>query len=149
MSSQENGQVPVEIKLIVYGDSVAQGRPKATGQGGHIRVYDPVKSRNYKEVVRTEALKLRLEKLLCGELEVTVNIYRSVPKSFSKKNNAMALREDIRPITKPDVSNIVKGIEDALNGILWRDDSQIVDLHVSKFYSEIPRVEVFITETRR
>ena len=50
----------------------------------------------------------------------------------------------IRPTRKPDFDNIGKVICDALNGIAYRDDAQIVDALVRKFYSDTPRVIVEI-----
>lgn len=70
--------------------------------------------------------------------------YYEIPKSYSNKRKAECLNS--RPLVKPDLSNIVKGIEDALNGIAYIDDCQIVDLHVMKFYSDEPRVEVVLEE---
>jgi Holliday junction resolvase RusA-like endonuclease len=52
----------------------------------------------------------------------------------------------IRPIKKPDLDNIAKIIADSLNGVAYRDDSQIVESSVAKFYSDFPRVEVEIYE---
>lgn len=49
----------------------------------------------------------------------------------------------LRPTTKPDVSNVIKGVEDALNGVWYKDDSQIVAYgKVGKWYSDMPRVEI-------
>ena len=53
----------------------------------------------------------------------------------------------IRPTRKPDFDNIGKIICDALNGIAYRDDAQIVDALVRKFYSDTPRVIVEISDT--
>lgn len=53
---------------------------------------------------------------------------------------------DIRPITKPDADNYIKAIKDALKSVIWRDDSQVVDLHISKYYSDSPRITVEVTE---
>ena len=50
----------------------------------------------------------------------------------------------LRPVKKPDFDHIEKIIADSLNGVAYRDDTQIVDAIVRKFYSEVPRVEVFI-----
>lgn len=50
----------------------------------------------------------------------------------------------ILPAKKPDIDNVVKAVLDALNGVAYRDDTQVVELHVRKSYSEKPRVEVSI-----
>ena len=50
----------------------------------------------------------------------------------------------IRPISRPDSTNYVKGVEDSISGVLWKDDSQIVNLICGKFYSDKPRIEVEI-----
>jgi Holliday junction resolvase RusA-like endonuclease len=52
----------------------------------------------------------------------------------------------LRPTTRPDVDNFCKCGLDALNGIVWRDDSQVVELTVSKFYSSRPRLELEAVE---
>ncbi|OES46197.1 hypothetical protein BA724_16375 [Domibacillus iocasae] len=92
------------------------------------------------------AAQHRPEKLLEGPFQVTVIVYKPILKRFSKKKLAEVEAGTLRPVTKPDVDNYVKGIKDALNKVIWKDDSQVVDLNVSKFYSESPRVEVVIEE---
>lgn len=44
------------------------------------------------------------------------------------------------------VDNLAKLVKDALNGVFWRDDAQVVDLTVKKRYSDVPRTEVMIEE---
>ena len=146
MSSQENGQVPVFIKFTVYGEPVAQGRPRFARMGNNVKTYDPEKSVNYKEIVRAEALKVRPQKPLAGAISLVILIYRSIPKSFSKKRTIQAQEGYIRPITRPDIDNIVKGIKDSLKGVIWKDDSQVITLTAKKYYSDVPRIEVAIGE---
>ena len=146
MSSQENGQVPVFIKFTVYGEPVAQGRPRFARMGNTVKTYDPEKSANYKEIVRAEALKFRPEKPLTGPISLVVLVYRSIPKSFPKKRTIQAQEGYIRPITRPDIDNIVKGVKDSLKGVIWKDDSQVVTLTAKKYYSDVPRIEVVIGE---
>ncbi|KIN37582.1 hypothetical protein B4070_2540 [Bacillus subtilis] len=73
---------------------------------------------------------------------MSVRVYKSTLKSFSKKKVAEAEQGLLRPSKKPDVDNYIKGIKDGLNKVIWHDDSQIVDLHVSKYYSQNPRIEI-------
>lgn len=78
------------------------------------------------------------------QLSVTINAYFAIPKSFSKKKQQEAKDGLIRPTVKPDCDNIAKNINDALNGIVYPDDKQIIRLEVNKYYSENERVEVII-----
>lgn len=136
------------MKLIIYGEPVAQGRPKFSTVNGFARAYDPEKSRDYKDYIRLAAAEqLRGEKPLNGALALSVRVYRAIPKSMSKKCRTLAECGKIRPITKPDLDNYVKGIKDALKSVCWNDDSQIVAYKepFGKYYSDTPRIEVEIT----
>lgn len=112
---------------------------------GHARAYDPAKSRAYKQKVQTMArLKAPAEPVLCP-VSLSVLIYRKIPKSFSKKKRELIKAGLLRPTTKPDISNILKGVEDALNGVWYADDSQIIAYgKVEKYYSDEPRVEIMM-----
>lgn len=130
------------IAFTIYGEPVAQGRPRFTTIAGHARAYDPPDSREYKKYVKLMASQNRPHKPIEGPVELKLLIYRPLLKSMSKKKKAEALTGTLRPIKKPDVDNVAKGIMDAMTGIIWADDKQVVSLQVSKFYSEQPRVEV-------
>jgi Holliday junction resolvase RusA-like endonuclease len=134
------------ISFIIPGEAVPQARPKFARQGNFVRAYDPEKSRNYKAYVRMLAAEAYQGPPLEGPVSLCVTVYRQPPSSWSKSKIAHALAKHIRPITKPDLSNVVKGIEDALKGLVWRDDSQVVDLYFQKWYSNDPKVEVEIHE---
>jgi len=79
-------------------------------------------------------------------LKMTVKAYFPIPKSTRKKERVLMQAGKIRHTKKPDGDNVVKSIADALNGIAYDDDSAVVDLTISKDYSEKPRVEVEIEE---
>ena len=82
------------------------------------------------------------------ETPVTVAIYIRVeiPKSFSKQKRKDALANIIKPTKKPDLDNIAKCFLDAMNEVVYLDDKQVVNLHVTKVYSEIGAVEVMVKE---
>ena len=134
----------MKIKFTVPGQPVAQGRPKFTTIGGHARAYDPKKSVDYKKIVAYHAMQHKPKQLLEGELEVEILIFKECLKSFSRKNMELAELGQLRPITKPDADNYAKGPLDAMKGIIWKDDGQIVDLIARKFYSSRPRIEITV-----
>ncbi len=137
------------IKLVIYGEPVAQGRPRFSTAGGFMRAYDPAKSKDYKDYVRLAAVsEMKGRVPYDGALALSVRVYRSMPKSFSKKKQTLAEAGKIKPITKPDMDNYIKGIKDALKSVCWKDDSQIVAYRepFGKFYSETPRIEIEVME---
>ena len=79
-------------------------------------------------------------------LQVIIDVYMPIPKSFSKNKCEQALKGEIRPTVKPDCDNIAKNINDALNGIVYPDDKQITCLTVNKFYAASEYVRVKISE---
>ena len=81
-------------------------------------------------------------------LKVEIQVYKKIPKSFSKTIKQKAITGEIRPLVKPDCDNISKNILDALNGIVYPDDKQIVELSIKKFYSETEFVKVRIEEIK-
>ena len=138
-----------ELKFEIPGSPIGQGRPKFSTINGHAVAYDPEKSRNYKAYVKllaTQAMKEQGFTMIDGPCCLDIMAFFEVPKSKSKKFREAALNGLERPTKKPDLSNIVKGIEDALNGLAYKDDSSIVFLSVAKCYSEVPRVEVILRE---
>lgn len=130
----------MRLKLIVPGEPVPQGRPRFNRYTG--KAYDPEKSRKYKALVKRMAKKVAPQTPVTCPVGMTILIFRSIPKSFTKKQHAAIENDKLRPITKPDVSNVVKGIEDALNGVWYADDSQIIFSFSAKQYSSEPRVEI-------
>jgi Holliday junction resolvase RusA-like endonuclease len=77
---------------------------------------------------------------------VEIEVWLPIPASMSKKNRAAALAGDLLPAKRPDLSNIVKGVEDGMNGVVLRDDSLIVWLLAHKGYGERPGVSVLVRQ---
>ncbi|MCL1789899.1 MAG: RusA family crossover junction endodeoxyribonuclease [Peptococcaceae bacterium] len=134
------------IYLEIPGVPVAQGRPRATiNPWPH--VYDPEKSRAYKEYVKNTAKEqMGGNPPLDGPVVLGVAVYRPIPKSWAKKKRLDAIKGRIKPTSRPDLGNYIKGIEDALNGVAWLDDSQVVEYApgTGKYYSERPRVVITV-----
>lgn len=137
------------MKHVIIGKPQQQERPRVgvvkTGSGYKARVFDPPKSRAAKSKI---AMQLKRKKITPSEkaLKIIIGIYVEIPKSYTKKQRAAIADGTLLPAKKPDVSNYIKLIEDACNGILYKDDSQIVQIEASKHYTDNPRIEVEIVE---
>ena len=131
----------------VIGAPVGKGRPKFARRGNFVQAYTPAKTKDYEALVQEAATKAMRGKSPCaGSIQVNMAIYVEPPKSWNKKNRAAALNGLIKPSTKPDIDNVIKGIFDACNGIVYDDDKQIFSLSVIKSYGETSRVEMRVYE---
>jgi Holliday junction resolvase RusA-like endonuclease len=113
---------------------------KKKGGGQFVANYLPAESRSEQGAVRMFAsLAMAGRPPLEGPLDLRMTAFMPVPPSWSQKKQRAALDGLIYPTGKPDCSNLVKLVEDAMLGVCYRDDSQIVSLHVWKAYSDRPR----------
>jgi len=131
---------PLTSSVVVElpGEPRAKGRPRF----GNGRTYTPQATRNYESDLGFMAkLAMKGRPVMEGPLRVEIYAMFSVPKSWSKIKQARALIHAIRPTGKPDLDNIFK-VVDALNGVVWRDDSQVVNATIIKKYSDQPRLRI-------
>jgi Holliday junction resolvase RusA-like endonuclease len=129
------------LSFIVKGEPVAKGRPRVTKFG----TYTPQKTINYEAWVKQSFVMAYKDfEPMKGPLKMCVIAYMTIPKSKSQKVKLQMAQGKIRPTAKKDADNIFKCISDSLNLLAYKDDSQIVDVIIKKFYSEEPRVEVMV-----
>jgi Holliday junction resolvase RusA-like endonuclease len=132
-----------QLIFSVEGDPVGKQRPRFTKTG---RTYTPKKTTDYESQIKAQALSAMgpAEPL---ETPVAVYIYinHAIPSSYSKKRKEACLNRLERP-KKPDLDNVAKAYLDAMNGIVYRDDVQVVSLHVTKRYDTIASVHVCVKE---
>jgi Holliday junction resolvase RusA-like endonuclease len=124
------------------------GQPRGkqrTGGGDGGRRYTPEQTRNYEDKVRwLWRQKHPGMQPLTVPLYVVIRAYFEPPKSASKSRREDMLTGKIRPTVTPDWDNIGKIICDALNGLAYEDDRQIVGATVIKAYADEPSVWVSI-----
>lgn len=134
------------MRLFIPGAPVGKGRPRFAKRGAHVVAYTPQKTAEYERLIKT----LYNEKYGKPEfaeddaLSVEITAYTPIPTSFSKAKKRDAAAAIIRPTKKPDIDNILKAVMDALNGLAYADDKQIVAVKAIKIYSAHPGVDIKI-----
>lgn len=135
----------MEICFTVFGNIVSHQRPRVvTTKAGQSFAYTPGKTRNWKEVIRAEAIKIKPNIPMDGELELQCIFYFLMPESKRRKDKN---KEPFYCIGNKDFDNLVKSITDATQKILFRNDNQVVIGHIEKRYTEeAERVEIVIKQ---
>lgn len=110
------------VEFTVPGEVMGKPRPRFARNG---RVYTPKKCVQYEKLIAAMYRETGCEPF-CGPIMVKVDTYRALPKSRPKKATT-------EPDTyKPDADNVLKVVLDALNGVAYRDDSQVVVVQMTK-----------------
>jgi Holliday junction resolvase RusA-like endonuclease len=130
------------IRFTIPAVPVAQPRAKATTINGKARMYEaagkhPIHA--FKAIAMIMASQVHRGPPLEGPLAVSLEFVFACKSKRERKPKA----------TRPDSDNLAKGLLDSLNGLLYLDDGQVCDLHVTKWHAkgdEQPHVTV---EVRR
>ncbi len=135
------------VTFKVDANPVGKQRARYVKRGNFVSTYTPEKTRTYETLIKDAA---RQAMGVSEPLETPVSLYLyirvPIPKSHSKKKVEACLNGLDQPIKKPDASNILKSVEDGMNGIVYKDDSQIINLHVTKVYSTLAGVDICVKE---
>jgi Holliday junction resolvase RusA-like endonuclease len=131
------------VAFVIPGTPVGKGRPKFARRGNFTVAYTPEKTASYENLVKVKAEEaMKGRPAIDGAVAVTIWLWVTPPASWSQKKQRQALSHEILPTSKPDVDNVIKGIFDAMNEIVWKDDKQAVDVSIRKRYSETARATV-------
>lgn len=146
------------VRIIVTGHPVAKGRARAgliakkgggfvADQNGRpvISHHTPGKTRRWEADARDQArAAMKGASPMTGPLELTVKAFFAPSASWPAWKREAALTGWVAHTSKPDGDNLVKAAKDALNGVAWIDDSQVVRHSGEKLYGASPRVEITI-----
>jgi Holliday junction resolvase RusA-like endonuclease len=140
-------EVMQQAMVVVPGPPQGKARAR-TGYNprkGRITSYTPEKTVLYENLIKTcymEQSKVFFESDVALDIEICA--YYEPPKSTSKKRQRSMLDWEEFPTKKPDADNIAKVVLDALNGVAYSDDKQVVNLAVTKRYDRQAKVEIEI-----
>lgn len=141
----------MKVSFTIPGEPQGKGRPRFSRAGPYVRTYTPDKTAAYENLVKLEYQRQCKDSRFADDeyLDMRIFAFYGIPKSASKKKTRLMKAGVIRPTKKPDMDNVVKVIADSLNGVAYKDDTQIVDAMVRKFYADVPRVQVTIQSVRK
>jgi len=126
-----------QIYAIEIDKIVGKGRPRFAKRGAFVTAYTPETTKKFESSVRAKIKDIMKEKQYSKipaekPVAVTIHLTFHLPKSFTKKEKYEKSGE---PVTgRPDVDNIAKSILDAMNDVVFADDSQVYDLYITKHY---------------
>lgn len=124
-----------------------KGRPRAVRQGGFIRMYTPKTTQQYEDSIREEArISMRGRKPFDCAVEVKLQVFVPIPSSFTKAKKEACRTGKLFPTATADLDNVCKSVLDAMNGIVFLDDSQVVDAHLTKRYADEPCIICIIKQ---
>lgn len=132
-----------QVTFNTYGDPIPKGRPRFTRQG---RAYTPKRTLDYESEI-AEMAKRAMGSSPPLETPVTAYVYvtYTIPPSYSKKRADACLAGTEKP-KRVDLDNVCKAVFDACNGIIYVDDSQIVNIHARKTWGHQGMVQVLFKE---
>ena len=134
------------VTFEVEGDPVPKGRPRFARRGQFVQTYTDAKTIDYETHVAMKARQaIGASEPLQGALTVFLYLRYGVPTSYSKKRKEACLLGLEYP-KRQDLDNCYKSITDAMNGIVYIDDSQIVEAHITKVYAETAGANIMVQE---
>lgn len=133
------------LRFHIPGQPIAKGRARISTWGGFARAYTPEKTVAYEGLVASRGSDaMDGQAPFDGPLRVEVVATFAIPASWSKRKRAAAIEGTAWHTSRPDGDNIAKACFDALNKIVWTDDSRIASCEVAKVYGVVPGVQVTV-----
>jgi len=131
---------PREVAFEVAGIPAPQGSMRAIisrTTGRAFAKHDNANTKPWRSLVALTAARHRPSPLFEGAVTLTVRFYLPRPKSLPKRVVCHA--------KKPDLSKLVRALEDALSGVIWHDDAQVAMVVATKHYGD-PGCTVVVRE---
>lgn len=133
-----------QVVFTVPGKPQGKARARTYRNNGITRTVTPEKTVLYENFIKERYLQASKGKFFDKEVpvQITVTVRFAPPKNTSNKRYARMIAGKEYPLKKPDIDNVLKVICDALNGVAYHDDSQIIFAGCRKEYSVMEGLEV-------
>jgi Holliday junction resolvase RusA-like endonuclease len=131
----EDRPVPGQVDIVMEGKPVGKARPRF-GAGGHVYTPTPTK---LAEARLIDAWQQVGSPRLDGAIHLGISLVVARPKGHFRKDGTLSAAGLAKPHPtgkKPDADNAAKLIMDAMNGRLYRDDVDVIELTVVRYWSD-------------
>jgi Holliday junction resolvase RusA-like endonuclease len=133
------------LNITIPIKAVGKMRPRVVRRFGHSQAFTPDKTVSFEHRISLEARAAYTDPPHDGPIRVAMVIRCSMPKSFGKRKRAQALAGDIRPMVKPDIDNVLKSVSDALEGVVYLRDSQVVSIECERYYDASDYIAIAVS----
>lgn len=136
------------MQFIVEGRPQGKARARTfyNSRAGKMQSITPEQTKSYEDLIRWKYKAAGGEYYGEKTLQVSIQAYYPIPKGFSKAKVNDAIGGNLRPTTKPDCDNIIKVVLDALNGVAYYDDKQVICVSCNKYYGQQGYLLIHINE---
>lgn len=132
------------ITITIDGTPVSKLRPRVTKKG---ITFTPAKTRKWENYARLAAqTQMQGFPPLEGALYLRVAATFPIPETWPRWKREQALAGKMGHTAKPDGDNVLKAVKDALNGIAWIDDAQVVTHTMGKLYGTKPGIQIEVKQ---
>jgi Holliday junction resolvase RusA-like endonuclease len=141
----------IDVLVQLPGEPRGKGRPRAFVPRGRPRpvLFTDAKTEHYEKLIKGAARNaMGQRQQMTGPLDVTIEAVFEIPKSWPKYRRRAAMQGLEPHVSAPDADNVAKIALDGCNGIVWRDDSQVVRLTASKHYGPQPGLMIAVVERK-
>lgn len=134
-------------KLIAYTvvelEKLTKERPRTSFYTRSI--YTPTSTKKREKIIAQEFIAQN-RGWVCDKspIKILLEIELKIPESATKTKKQKMLNDEIKATVKPDIDNVQKLVQDALNGVAYIDDKQIINLNVNKKYGEKNKLKIFV-----
>jgi Holliday junction resolvase RusA-like endonuclease len=135
--SQKGG---VRLDFTIPGRPVGKQRARTVFGARGVRTYTPDETVRWENAVKVFAQQAGVEMDL-GPVRVDILVTRTIPKSWSKRQTQQA-KDGVYAVGKPDIDNVVKSTLDGLNGVAYKDDSQVVKVSAMRTFGDVDATHV-------
>ena len=135
------------VSFVIKGIPKVKQRPVFSTRGGNVRIYTPKSTATFENLVKIKAEE-QFKHPLDGAISLAIRFYLPRPQRLIWKRKPMP---EIYSDKRPDIDNLAKAVIDGLNGVAFKDDGQIADLHITKKFhagDEEPKTIVMVEKVK-